>query len=128
MLCILALCLLRKYLFQILFRHKSQYASGLTIPPGICCFMVATIGMRERATSVLLLTVVIGGVVTSVDQSGAKSFNPAEGAFIPPLPPAGIVTVVEDDVVVATTAELGSMIFDGDVVMMGAGMFRPCSV
>ena len=78
----------------------------MTIPPGICCFMVATNGMREGATSVLLLTVVIGGVVVGVDQSGKKSINPAEGAFIPPPPPVGVVTVVDDDVV-AVMAELG---------------------
>ena len=51
----------------------------------------------EGATSVLALTVVIE--VAGVDQSGAKSINPAEGAFIPPLPPAGVVTVVNDGVV-----------------------------
>ena len=68
--------------------------------------MVATDGMREGATSVLLLTVVIGGVVVGVDQSGKKSINPAEGAFIPPPPPVGVVTVVDDDVV-AVMAELG---------------------
>ena len=79
--------------------------------------------MREGAISVLVLTVVIG--VAGVDQSGGKSINPSEGAFIPPLPPAGVVTVVDDGVVVAVIAELGSMIFDGDVVMMGTGMFRP---
>ena len=62
--------------------------------------------MREGATSVLLLTVVIGGVVVGVDQSGKKSINPAEGAFIPPPPPVGVVTVVDDDVV-AVMAELG---------------------
>ena len=114
-----------EYFLQNPFLHKSQYASGLTIPPGICCFVVATDGMREGATSVLVLTVRIGEVVAGVDQSGGKSINPSEGAFIPPLPPAGVVTVVDDGVVVAVIAELGSMIFDGDVVMMGAGMFRP---
>ena len=87
--------------------------------------MVAT-RIREGATSVLVLTVVIGGVVAGVGQSGEQSINPAEGAFIPP--PARIVTVIDDDVVVVVIAELGSMIFEGDVVMMGAGMLRRCSV
>ena len=53
----------------------------------------------------LVLTVVIGGVVTGVGQSGEQSINQAEGAFIPP--PVGIVTVIDDDVVVAVIAELG---------------------
>ena len=35
----------------------------------------------------LALTVVIGGVVAGVDQSGGKSINPADGSLIPQLPP-----------------------------------------
>ena len=64
------------------------------------------IRMRERATSMLVLTVLIGGVVVdggqSVHQSGTE-------AFIRRL---GYVTVVIDD----DDDALGLMIFDGQVV------------
>ena len=68
-----------EYFLQNPFLHNSQYASGLTIPPGICCFVVATDGMREGATSVLVLTVRIGEVVAGVDQSGGKIHQSGRG-------------------------------------------------
>lgn len=94
--CILALCLLRKYLLQNSFWHRSQYASGLTMPPGRCCFIVATDGRRGAGVIVLLTVVTTGAVVVDDgdDHRGKKSIS-ADG-FIP-----GVVTIVDEDDVVA---------------------------
>ena len=70
--CILALCRFRKYLLQNSFWHRSQYASGLMIPPGfpLCCWLPPPI--IEMGTEGADVVMVDG----ELDHNGKKSINP----------------------------------------------------
>ena len=66
-----------------------------------------------RSNQLLALAVVIGGVTAGVRPKwgGGESINPAEGAFIPPLSPAGVL----DDGVV--TIGLNGCAFKGSLLI-----------